>query len=366
MLLMSLLRFSGVVILLVFLMVTIVVGVNHGVVAGALPGLVVLLGLWMAVAGDKGMAHRKAEEEQAQKREALAFREPCLTAGLRWFRWLLWVLLLAGLTYFSVFIGVVETWGAGKYLPFALMSFLGLLMTTGLTGLLTLGLQAVRAGHLLRLDNSGFAHAALPVISWRDVYGVDLKEEQIKGVKNWYLVLALSRNAWESLRPPGLRRFYYWMAPRVDAQRPVLAMHCNWISVPAPILLEAAKRIADSAGAPRVKSWSQFESIEAAMHRETLGDEAQRADERVSQLLLKLQRMSKSSAVSAEEIKALDVQMQQAMNEAGRAREAQFSQIKMNLESGLSKFKRSLRGLYLGLGLVGALIVAKLVHAWMK
>ena len=366
MLLMSLLRLSGIVILLVFLMVTIVVGVNRGVLAGILPGMIVLLGLWMAFAGDKGMARRKTEKEQAQKREAEAFRDVSLTAGLRWFRWLLWVILLAGLAYFSVFIGVVETWGAGKYVPFAVMFFLGLLMVTGLTGLLVLGWQVVRAGQFLHLEYSGFAHAALPVIPWRDVQGVDLKEEEIKGVKNWYLVLALSRDAWERLRSAGWRRFVYWMAPRVDAQRPILSVHCNWTSVPAATLLEATKRIADSAGAPRIKSWHQYESIEVAMRREALGNEAQWADEQVTQLLLKLQRLSKSSAVSADEVKLLDAQIQQAMNEASRARETQFSNIKTSMESSLNKYKRSLRGLSLGLGVVAVVIAVQIVYAWMK
>lgn len=366
MLLMSLLRLSGIVILLVCLMAAIVVGVNRGVLAGILPGMIALLGLWMAFAGDKGMARRKTEKEQAQKREAKAFREADLMAGLRWFRWLLWVTLLVGLTYFLVFIGVVETWGDGKYVPFAVMFFLGLLMVAGLTGLLALGWQAGRAGHFLRLEYSGFAHAALPVIPWRDVHGVDLKEEEIKGVKNWYLVLALSRDAWERLRSAGWRRFVYWMAPRVDAQRPILTVHCNWTAIPAVTLMEATKRIADSAGAPRVKSWHQYEPIEVAMKREAMGDEAQRADERVTQLLLKMERLSKSSAVSADDVKALDLQLQQAMNEAGRAREAQFLDLKASMESNLKKFKRSLRGLYLGLGFVAVAIAVKIAYAWMK
>lgn len=366
MLLMSLLRLSGILVLLVFLMITIVVGVNRGILAGILPGSVVLLGLWMAFAGDKGMGRRKAEKEQAQKHEARAFRDASLVAGLRWFRWILWVALLAGLIYFFVFIGVMETWGAGKYLPFAVMLFLGALLVMGLSGLLALGWQVARARHFLHLDYSGFAHAALPTISWRDVYGVDLKEEEIKGVKNWYLVLALSRSAWDRLRPAGWRRWVYWMAPRVDAKRPILTMHCNWTFVPAATLLEASRRIADSAGAPRVKSWHQYESIEAAMEREALADEARLADERVTQLLLKMQRLSKSSAVSADEVKVLDMQLQQAMNEANHARETQFAQLKTGLESGLKKFKQSVRGLYLGLGFVAVVIAVKIVYAWMK
>lgn len=366
MLLMSLLRLSGIVILLVGLMVTIVVGVNRGVLAGILPGMIVLLGLWMAFAGDKGMARRKTEKEEAQKREAEAFRANTLTAGLRWIRWLLCVILLAGLTYFSVFLGAVETWGAGKYVPFSVMLFLGLLAVTGLAGLLALGWQAARAGHFLHLEYSGFAHAALPVIPWRDVHGVDLKEAHANSIKNWYLVLALSRDAWERLHSAGWRRFVYWMTPRVDAQRPILTVHCNWTPVPATTLLEATKRIADSAGAPRVKSWNQYEPIEVAMKREAMADEVQRADERMTQLLLKMQRLSKSSAVSADEVKALDLQLQQAMNEAGRAREAQFSDLKASMESNLKKFKRSLRGLYLGLGFVAVAIAVKVAYAWIK
>ncbi len=366
MLLMSLLRISGIVILLISTLATIMVGVNRGTAAAVLPGLVVVLGLWMAFAGDKGMARLKLEKEQALKRAAATFSEASLTAGLRWMRWAGMTILLGGLTFFTSVIGLAATSRNGDYTAMVLLSGLSLLLAVGLAGLLILGLQALRAGHLLHLDFSGFSHAALPLIPWRDVQGVDLKDEEIKGVKNWYLVLALSRNAWETLRPAGWKRFVYWMTPRLDAKRTTLTMHCNWTPIPAVTLMEATKRIADSAGAPRVKSWHQYEPIEVAMKREALGDEAQRADERMTQLLLKMERLSKSSAVSDDEVKALDLQLQQAMNEAGRAREAQFLDLKESMESNLKKFKRSLRGLYLGLGFLAVAIAVKIAYAWMK
>lgn len=366
MLLMSLLRLSGIVILLVFLMITIVVGVNRGALVGILPGVVGLLGLWMAIAGDKGMARRRAEKERALRHEAEAFRDASLTTGLRWLRWLGMTVLLGGLTYFTVMIGLAATWRDGAHGAFVLMLGLSLVLAVGLAGLLIQGWQVMQAGYLLHLDFSGFAHSALPVIPWRDVRGIDLKEETYRGGKNWYLVLAVDKAAWERLRPAVWERFVRWMAPRVDAQHPILTLHCNWASVPAATLLEASKKIADSAGAPRIKSWHQFEPIEAAMAREALATEAKQADERVTQLLLKMQRLAKSSAVSADEVQALDAQVQQAMNEASRARETQFSQYQTSLETSLKKFRQSLRGLYLGVGFVVVAIVVKIAYAWMK
>jgi hypothetical protein len=283
---MSLLRFSGIVILLGFVFATVVVVEDRGILAGILPGTGVLLGLWMAVAGDDGIERQWTKKKRAQEREARreaeVSRGVSVTAGLRWILWLRVVLLGAGLTSIFVFLGLV-TWSAGGYERFVFL-FAGLCGMAILIKVLALGWQAARDDYLLRLDSSGFAHVAMPVIPWRDVLGVDIDEVPRRSYgltigrqRAEHLALALRRDAFKRMRLEGWRRFVYHTTLTIDASRQLLLVPCHWTSVPAATLLEATKRIGDSAGAPRIKSWRCFLPIEEAMRLEEWRDKAGQA-----------------------------------------------------------------------------------------
>ncbi len=219
----------------------------------------------------------------------------------------------------------------------------------------------------MRLDAFGFFHAALPEISWRDVQGVDLHAQRLgNGRTRWCLVFALSDCAWTALRPARWKRWIHWITPQADMERPVLTVSCRLASASPQALLEVAKKIADTAGAPRSKAWCHDEPIESAKLRDALATQVEEAKERVDHLMSRAMRTSRSTMRSAEEIAVLETQVEQAMCDVSRALDAQAEVSDAMRAQMHERFDKKYKKAIIAMGLCAAVLAFQAVYAWWK
>lgn len=173
--------------------------------------------------------------------------------GLRRGRWLFHVFLalslLAGLVILSH--QALQRSGPWVVVAFALP---GVGVTAWLSGLLAEAMAAQRAGAMLRLDAQGVHHCQLPLLSWNEVHGVDLREWTSRGGEQWSLVLALAAAPAATLKFPAWRFFLDASLPRVDAAGR-LSIPLLYVDAEPEQLAGMAISLADRWGAPRMADW---------------------------------------------------------------------------------------------------------------
>lgn len=314
----SLLRLGGVVGLLIALFFAIVQTAQKNIPIAVVAWLLVAAGLWVAVLGDKGIDRMKAEALKAKADAAQQFSAHHLEVGPKWVR------LLVGCAFFLAIAFV-----AGNLVFFkkqvaitlsAAVMAIGVVSLVGISvRFVRLTLLAISHGYLVKFGPTGLAVAGRGEIPWSAVRGVDLRVDEVKGIAQYTLVLALEQAF--ILGGGSLRNVLLFFAGAVAMEhgKNTLNIPCNLLDIEPRVMAQAAKVIGDRYGARRLRNWRYTQPIEAAIQEEAIAEQAKEADERLQHLLDQMKRMDKATEPDAEKLRKLDHEVARAFGESQTA-----------------------------------------------
>lgn len=248
---------------------------------------------------------------------AQQFQGKQLIVSMHWGQWLGLSLLVALVTAIVGSVAWFE-WVKGRKL--SLIFFLPLLSLClyPAATLLWRAWQVLRNAALIRLDERGLQHAALPLLSWSEVRGLDSHVVQERSVQVEYLSVALTDAAWQRIQPASWKKVLPDMmrSEVIDSVQPVLLISGRWTTTPVVKLLAAAKHLADAAGAPRLKGWQYWQTLDEAQLAEKRSERLRGQQEEMQTLITELSQLQRASSVltvQADELRASNEY------EAGRA-----------------------------------------------
>ncbi len=356
------LRLLGVVLVLGFLLAAVVsIGNGHGTLA-ILSGACVAAGLCVAVLGDKGIDRSKAHVAQKLKESALAFKGSEFTAGLRWIRTSIVVVVLPLLGGFCMTVAITGL-TRGKYLVAGGMLITGGLLIASALSFLRTAYMAYRDGYLVRMDMFGLTLWGRPPIGWKLIEGIDLNVVEVKGQKQHQLILAIKPEYFLSYPSSRMTAWLHWTAPRPTASARTLLVPCALLNVDSSLLFQAAKVISDRYGSLRVKDWSHHIPIEVAIASRDMRADMEHATGEMDRLLSRMQALAKLPQADPREMRELEQKLDASFRKRSELNDAHFKVLGMQTQRMVEHAAKVKWAIVLVFALTIAAIVLKFIAA---
>lgn len=351
----SLLRLGGVIGLFIALIFAIVQTAQKNIPTAVIAWLLVAVGLWIAVMGDKRIDRMKAESMKAKAEAAQQFSDHQLEIAPKW-TW-----LLIGCAFFvSIAFITGNLLFVKKQVASALVATAVAIGFVSLLGIsvrfVRLTLLAISHGYLIKFGPTGVAIAGRGEIPWSAVRGVDLRVDEVKGISHYTLVLAIEHAfilGGGSMR--NVLRFFAG-AVAIEPGKDLLNIPCNLLGIDPHVMAQAARVIGDRYGARRLKNWRYTQPIEVAIQEDAIAARIKEADERLQHLLDQMKRMDKTAEPDSEKLRKLDQEVARAFGESQTAMTARVKLFEVEAKR-LQKQSRTalwvmLAGLVFGLGVI--------------
>lgn len=296
-----LLRLFGIVVLLGAILPAVVMMANARWLLAVVAWAIVATGLYIAVVGDRGIEQCKADVVRKKKHAALNFDDSSLTLELRWMRALFSILLLTVLGALG-FMASFALFFKGNYIAAFVSLCVGLLLVCAAGSTVVTAFIAYRDGILVRMDLLGIALWGKAPISWRLIEGIDLKEVEVKGRKNYQLILAMKPEYFLHSQAVNKLAWMHWTAPRADHVSRTLAVSCALLNADPLLIVQAAKVIADRFGSNRIKDWMHAIPIDEAVALRNTRAEIESSDREAQRLLARLNTLGARSDANPQEV----------------------------------------------------------------
>ncbi|MBP7574939.1 MAG: hypothetical protein KA777_13250 [Rhodoferax sp.] len=357
-----LVRLLGIVMLLGAILPAVVMMANGRWLLAAAAWAIVVAGLYLAVIGDRGIDRSNVEAVQKLKDVALNFNDSSICLDLRWIRALFFIPLFSVLGTLGLMVSF-SLFSQEKYVgTFVSLCVAVIIIFSGVSFLVT-AVIAYRDGLLVRMDALGIALWGQSPISWKLIEGVDLKEVEVKGRKQYQLILAVKPAYFLSGQSPSKLSWLHWTAPRFTPSSRTLVVPCALLNADPHLITQAAKVIADRFGSNRIKDWMHAVPIDEAVALQEAQAELESSDREVQRLITRLNVLNERTDADPQEVmditRKLELSLQQT-TALGNARLDMFKSRTERMNVQFVKIKWAI-GVVFALG-TGA-IVLKIVSA---
>lgn len=356
-------RIVGVVVT-VFTLVPLVIQVgDRSWIAAGLLLLVLAGGLWLAFWGDHRLRASQAQRALRRQQEGESFQGLELDLSLRWFKWGFLTMVLAGLVLLAWRWMLPDLWASGLQVKAVVGGAISVPFALLVPGLLSTGLRALTGQPLLHIGPLGLQMHAWPVLPWKHLQGVDLREIEIKGQKQWSLILATDEAYRRSLPSRWSALFWQWPIARLQRNQGLIEVALGFLDQNPHTVAHAIRQIGARQGAPLVEGWRHFQPIAEAREArlaERAADEASRA---VDFSLEELRRLGTQPTADPVRIAALNTRISGELERMTAASEARLVHLKKEGERLQRHARTALRGLWIVFGLVMTWVAVRIVLA---
>ena len=309
MLAMALLRILGV---LIFLPAAVLLLIG-GRMAWSWVGLSLLacaVGIGLAMAGDRGLKKRRQAKVDALRSDAAVtgFSAGALTVG---FRWLAWAGLSGvALAFVAIAIAVaIPGVSSGKFGILIVCGVVGTVFLLLFVAALLQPIAVARAGYLMHMDMRGFQHAALPLIAWKHVIGIDHRQIKVNNQTQHILAFGILQPFADELAPSASWSFSTLSAPKLKRATGVLEVPLRLAAMSPEAVVAAARAICDRTNPNRLRDWSSYEDVSVAVSRRAAQAEHDQETREVDALLARINAMSAAEANDPTTIARIEVEM---------------------------------------------------------
>lgn len=356
-------RIVGVVVA-VFTLVPLVIqaGDRRWIAVGVLL-LVLAGGLWLAFWGDHRLRAAQVQRALQIQQEGEAFQGFELNLSLRWFKWgLLTTLLAAGVLLVWRWM-LPDLWASGLQAKAVVAGVISAPFALLVPGLLATGLRALTGQPLLHIGPLGLQIHAWPVLPWMHLYGVDLREIEIKGQKQWSLVLATDDAYRRSLPSRWSALFWQWPIARLQRKQGLIEVALGFLDQNPHTVAHAIRKIGARHGAPLVEGWHHSQPIAEARDVQRARRDADEAARALDLSLQELRRLSTQSTADPVRVAALNQRISGELERMNATSEAQLVHMKKEGERLQRHARTALRGLWIVFGLVMTWVAVRIALA---
>lgn len=356
-------RIVGVVVT-VFTLVPLVIqaGDRRWIAAGLLL-LVLAGGLWLAFWGDHRLRAAQAHRTLQRQREGETFQGFELNLSLRWFKWSLLTTLLAAGVLLAWRWMLPDLWASGLKSKAVVAGAISAPFALLVPGLIATGLRALSGQPLLHIGPLGLQMHAWPVLPWAHLQGVDLREIEIKGQKQWSLVLATDDAYRRSLPSRWSALFWQWPIARLQRKQGLIEVALGLLDQNPHTVASAIRQIGARHGAPLVEGWRHSQPIAEARDAQRARRDADEASRTLDLSLEELRRLSTQPTADPVRVAALNKRISGEFERMHATSEGQLVHLKKEGERLQRHARTALRGFWIVFGLVMAWVALRIVLA---
>ncbi|MBU7572133.1 MAG: hypothetical protein KAF64_02170 [Hydrogenophaga sp.] len=359
----SLARLSGIVVVLFATMWMVIQLGDRDWPEAGLALCLLVTALALAVWGDRRMDQAKKQRESARQREGEAYQGFEREVGLRWFKWGALTLFFGGVLGAVFYWALPDLWHAGQRGKAMAVGGVTLLFAWAWLALLPLGFRALQGQALLQIGPLGLQMPLLPLLPWSQVQGADLQAIDVKGSKQWQLMLATDDAYLQLLPSRWWMACFLWPMVRLPRKAPVIGISLAFLDDNPHTVLQAVRHIGTRHGAPLVEGWHHAEPIAEARESRRLQREAADAMQEVDRSLEELQRIGSGALPDPERLAALNSRVAIELERMQSTSQASAAHFVARGNRSMQHFRSAMRGLWIVFGLIMVWVVVRIALA---